>query len=332
MRLYLAGNFPAMADPEYERHLYNISIREMNSYRRLVSFHFKKNIQTVYNLAKTQRNVDIFLDSGAFSAWSKKLVISLDDYCKHIDEHQEYITIYANLDVIHDGEGSYRNWRRMRSRGYNPMPVYHAETDLKYLDKYLESGVEDIAIGAISQMTTSTRLDNLDTLWRSYLTDDMGFPLRRFHGFGLTAPEIVVRYPWYSVDSTSWVLYGRYGIVLVPKWEHGQWVYDHIPHQIHVSSRSPSQFREQSRHWKECTEMEKELYTRYFQEKGFVMGESIVYMEGGKIKETVEKEGLCNNWKLRDELNMIYYLHLEDFVPKYPWKCSLRQLPFEKGA
>jgi hypothetical protein len=74
--------------------------------------------------------------------------------------------------------------------------------------------------------------------------------------------------------------------------------------------------------------MEKELYTRYFQEKGFVLGESTVYMEGGKIKENVEKEGLCNDWKQRDELNMIYYLHLEDFVPKYPWKCSLKKFPF----
>jgi hypothetical protein len=62
------------------------------------------------------------------------------------------------------------------------------------------------------------------------------------------------------------------------------------------------------------------------------MGESIVYWEDRKLREVVEKEGLCNNWKQRDELNMIYYLHLEDFIPEYPWKCSLRQLPFEKGA
>jgi len=328
MKLYLAGNFPAMSDPEYEKALYHICIREMDSYRRLVSFHFEKEIQTIYNLAKTQRKVDIFLDSGAFSAWSKKLEISMDDYCKHIDKHHEYITIYANLDVIHDGEGSYRNWRRMRSRGYDPMPVYHAETDPKYLVKYLESGVEHVAIGAISQMTTSARLTNLDDMWRTYLTDDMGLPIRKFHGFGLTAPKIAVKYPWYSVDSTSWVMYGRYGIVLIPKWGDGKWVYDSTPHKVKVSSRSPAQFQEQSTHWVECTDIQKEHHLRYFAEKGYVLGESTVYKEDGKIKETVEKEGLCNNGKYRDELNMIYYLHLADFPPKYPWKCSLKKFPF----
>jgi hypothetical protein len=327
MKLYLAGNFPAMKKPEYEKHLYNISMREIGVYRRLLSFHFEDDIKTVYNLAREMEKVDLFLDSGAFSAWSKDTEISMEDYCRHIADHIELISIYANLDVINDGEESYRNWRRMRALGFNPMPVYHAETDLKYLIKYLDSGVDHVAIGAISQMTTSARLANLDLLWRTYLTDDMGYPIRKFHGFGLTAPEIATRYPWYSVDSTSWVLYGRYGIVLIPKWDN-EWVFDHTPHQICVSSRSPMQFRESSKHWNTCTDMEKEHHLRYFREKGFRLGESDAYMKDGKIKEEIKEEGLRNNWKLRDELNMIYYLNMERFAPEYPWKSPLKKLPF----
>jgi|SRR5262252_6628889 len=38
-----------------------------------------------------------------------------------------------------------------------------------------------------------------------YVTDDKGWPLRKLHGFGVGALELIQRYPWYSVDSTSWL-------------------------------------------------------------------------------------------------------------------------------
>jgi hypothetical protein len=33
----------------------------------------------------------------------------------------------------------------------------------------------------------------------------------KVHGFGITSPWLVKRYPFYSVDSTSWKAGGRYG-------------------------------------------------------------------------------------------------------------------------
>jgi hypothetical protein len=331
MKLYLAGNFPAMKVPEYEGRLCDLAVKEMGVYRRLVSFHFEPDIQTVYHLLRILKPVEIFLDSGAFSAWSTNTEIKLDDYCDHIKKHKYLVTHYANLDVINNAEASYRNWRRMRAKGFNPIPVYHAETEEKYLEKYLTaSDVEVVAIGAISHMSSEARVSNLDYLWRNYLADSDGMPLKKFHGFGLTTPAICLRYPWYSVDSTSWVLFGRYGIVLIPKLGREGWVYNSIPDQIFVSTRSPQQFKIEARHWNSLTEMDRSRYRQYFKEKGYRLGASEVKRKDkGVINETVVTKGLCNDWRLRDELNMIYYLHMENSAPKYPWRCQVEPLPFE---
>src|SRR5690606_13405309 len=46
--------------------------------------------------------IEMFLDSGAFSAWSKGAQIRIRDYIAFIKRHQQYIDHYANLDVIAD--------------------------------------------------------------------------------------------------------------------------------------------------------------------------------------------------------------------------------------
>ena len=35
--------------------------------------------------------------------------------------------------------------------------------------------------------------------------------------------------------------------------------------------------------------------------------------------EIILQPGLCNDYKLRDELNIQYYLDLEASLPKWPW-------------
>ena len=45
-------------------------------------------------------NVDVFLDSGAFSAWTRGMEIDIQKYIEFIKQNQDIITVYANLDVI----------------------------------------------------------------------------------------------------------------------------------------------------------------------------------------------------------------------------------------
>ena len=55
------------------------------------------------------KKINLFLDSGAYSAWSKGVTIDIDEYISFIKKNIKYITVYANLDVIGDPEATYRN-------------------------------------------------------------------------------------------------------------------------------------------------------------------------------------------------------------------------------
>ena len=55
----------------------------------------------------------------------------------------------------------------------------------------------------------------LDSLWER-LVDSDGRPITRVHGFGLTSLPLMMRYPFYSVDSSTWVQWASRGLVLEP--------------------------------------------------------------------------------------------------------------------
>ena len=253
---------------------------------------------------------EIFLDSGAWSAHTQNTTIDIDTYIEYIKKNQHLITTYANLDVVNDGETSYQNWLYMKKAGLDPMPVYHAETDIKYLKYYLKE-VDYIAIGAIAAMTTSKRLENLDHIWFNYLVDDKLMPTHKFHGFGLTSLRILFRYPWYSVDSTSWVAFSRFGIILMPTQLQTQYKYDRPPVTVCVSKRSPStmKFRQ---NFHNLDPAEKDKIIEYVEDLGFEIGESEVEEVDGKIKEEVIKPGLMNDHKLRDQFNLLFFIKAED--------------------
>jgi len=50
MKIFFAGNFPQMKDPELEKGMCDTVIEYHNVYRRLVSFYFKDDIQSVIDL------------------------------------------------------------------------------------------------------------------------------------------------------------------------------------------------------------------------------------------------------------------------------------------
>jgi len=288
-----------------------------------------------------------FLDSGAYTAWSKKINIDIDKYISFIKENQEFIDIYANLDVIGDKEGeeSYKNWQYMRLKGLNPLPVFHAHADPKYLLLYMEE-TDYVAIGAISEMYTLQRVRSLDRIWRNYLLDDKGYPKVRCHGFGLTAIEIMIRYPWYSSDSMSWSLMGAYGSVLVPPRIQGKRRYDIPPYKIFVSNQSPT-VRDEGKHFSTITPQEKEDFLSYIEEKGFILGGSEIkevgksyvlqksegwFLPDHSQVESITEIGLLNSYKERAGLNIVYFQDFEMNQPEWPWSVLKRStLVMKKG-
>jgi len=262
------------------------------------------------------------LDSGAYSAYTQKTTIDIGEYIDYIKRNEQWIEHYFNLDVLLNGEKSYSNWIHMRAAGLDPIPVFHITEDLEemaelYLKKYLKL-TDYIALGAIANLSTAKRIESLDNVWKDYLIDKDGMPKVKVHGFGLTSIRVIKGFPWYSIDSTSWVMFGRYGAILVPKTQNGKYIYDENPFIVTVSSKSPKQSVADA-HFNTLNPSVQGVILKYIKDMGFEMG---TITKDGEILE----EGVSNVHYLRDQINMLYYIGVQNSMPKWPWAWKAKRL------
>ena len=289
-----------------------------------------------------EKKVSLFLDSGAFSAQSQGIAINLHEYIDFIKLHQDVIEVYANLDVIGDAKASWKNQRVMEKKGLNPLPVFHIEDWLTSGSYYLEKCMEYpyFCIGGMATGYSSPqRFNFLERCFSVICDTPTGKPNHKVHGFGLTSLPLMLRYPWYSVDSTSWVVTGRMGSIFVPRYRSGQWIYDENSWKVVVSNRSPST-KDAGKHIETLPPKQKQIILDYIHAKGFQLGVSVfkhvaadyspkegerwaekkgLIKHGKRLLEIIEEEGISNKYQLRDELNIIYFLDLEKSMPEWPW-------------
>jgi len=292
--------------------------------------------------------IELFLDSGAFSAWSQKTKISIRKYIKFIKENIDVIDVYSNLDVIGSAEGTWKNQLHMEKAGLNPLPTFHYGEDYKWLEKYVSLDYDYICLGGMVPINTKDLIPWLDTVFSKYVCDKDGMPLIKMHGFGLTSLPLMERYPWYSVDSTSWVIVGRMGGIHIPAKRGGKWDYTKA-FKVAVSSLSPLK-SDAGKHITTLSIKEREIMLEYIHEKGYVLGKSVFHLvpQSYELKpnekwtekkpknkmdnrtvETIVERGVSNIYQLRDEMNILYFIDLENSMPKWPWKFELqnKQIP-----
>lgn len=223
--------------------------------------------------------------SGAFSMFTQGIEISLDSYAEFIHKNQDIIHIASNLDDTSKNEQkSYDNQKALESLGVKVQPVFHAREDPKWLIKYLEAGYDYIFLGGMVPETAQWLKVWLDDIWDRYLTNPDGTPKVKIHGFGLTTFELMYRYPWFSVDSTSWVMTSRMGGIMLD-----------MPHRVvklDFSDRSPAKRDLNSWHYDTLPEpMQKEIEKRL-----------------GELGYEVEKLRTMYGW--RDHANITFYERL----------------------
>ncbi|MFA5398019.1 MAG: hypothetical protein WC346_18550 [Methanogenium sp.] len=288
----------------------------------------------------------LFLDSGAYSAYTNKTQVNINDYMEFIKEHEDEIEVYANLDDIGSAEKTWENQRIMESEGFHPIPVYHL-SDAE--DPYLRMAMEYdyFAVGGLASAKGRALKPFIANIFRQVCIEKNDYyPTHKVHGFGIATPEIITMFPWYSIDSTSWVMYGRYGIILTPSIKYGEITYKDPPYAVPISYRSKAMGQER-KHLVNYKKTDLAWVKKYIQEKGFDIGETEIKVVDSKyklkdnenwVKETAETEdgfisyggprkvevtispGLSNNGELRDRFNLLYFLELEKFIPKYPWR------------
>ncbi len=204
----------------------------------------------------------VFLDSGAFSAFTLGIEIDLSKYCDYIKRNMDIIVredfepVVSVLDGIGDAHLTYENQLAMEQNGVKPMPCFHAGEDERYLEWYVQN-YDYIALGGMVGTSAKQLMIWLDRIWRKYLLDDSGRSIIKIHGFGITSISVMKRYPWWSCDSSSWIQSAAFGAVVTPKFG-----------AIQVSDKSPS-LKEHGQHVDNFAPIHRKRVIESFQEDGF---------------------------------------------------------------
>jgi hypothetical protein len=180
--------------------------------------------------APSDSRVKIMLDSGAYSAWFHGAPLDLTEYIDYCERFKHLFNSIVALDQIpganrkaaktyadieQAAKQSHENYHAMRRAGLDPIPVFHQGEDWKWLDLMIAEGISYIGISPYPRLGQPHILRWLDEVF-TRITDQAGRPLIKTHGFGATSWQMITRYPWYSIDSTTWALAAGYGTIILP--------------------------------------------------------------------------------------------------------------------
>jgi hypothetical protein len=262
--IYMASTFwvgMAPGQPEYRKlsDPFLIDIADKVPHR-LESFHYVGKGKRLSELKAS--GMQVFLDSGAFSAWTLGAKIDIVDYCNYIKEnkssilHEDGVLLASVLDGIGDPLLTYQNQMAMQAQGVTPLPCFHFGEDEQYLEWYVQN-YPYITIGGCVGRHPKDLFTWLDRIWSKHILDARGNPKCKVHGFGITSIPIMERYPWWSVDSTSWLQTASFGAITFPGYG-----------SLHVSKDSPSR-HDKGAHLNSLSAVERERVVNTMKAQGF---------------------------------------------------------------
>lgn len=281
-----------------------------------------------------------FLDSGSFSLWTaaekfaKEYNCSEADYydtdefwnymkgyAKFLKKYRRGIDYYSNVDVLPfrrstrspehkvNAELSYRNLKWLEDKGLHPVPVVHYGAPPAVLQRYVDEGYKLVGLGGLVGSTAKQSGKNwIDDCFEQVCcgTAD-NTPAVDLHGFGVTSIKLMLKYPWYSVDSTTWTKVAAYGNILLPLRRNGKFLYHHTPTVVSVSKDS------------------KNHDLNYNDKKSKALRKAVeAWLEEidvplGKMKgEEVVEFGVTTRHTERRVANLAFFERLVESMPEYP--------------
>lgn len=314
----------------------------------------------------------LLMDSGAFSAWNNNQEINLDEYIQYCTDNLDAIDNIVALDVIPGKPGykdipleereaaaaqGYENYQYMIKKGLDPQKVivvFHQGDHFHWLERLRDDGVPYIGLSPANDRTTPEKMKWLDECMY-YATDSRGFPLQKWHGFAVTSVALMKRFPWYSVDSATWIKFAAYGTLIIPTLVGSEFIWDdESPSYINVSNHPHSKAQgKEGKHMNTLTSREIEKMHKYFALARMKLGTSTFdyrpetykpkkpnerwigkpkdAKDGHRLLETIVEKGLCNDFRTRARLNAFYFANVENSLPNWPWAYKRESRGFGLG-
>jgi hypothetical protein len=183
------------------------------TFRVLTSFHYFRDRDMADFVAQLSTryggDVEVFADSGAFSAANLGATICLPDYRAWLTDWRSLITTAATLDVIGDPVATARNTEALEAAGLTVLPTFHVGTPWPVLEG-LCARYRYVALGG---MVPYWRRPKELMRWLVRCFRLAAETRTVFHGFGQTNISTLCALPFYSVDSSSWSTGARFGCV-----------------------------------------------------------------------------------------------------------------------
>jgi hypothetical protein len=195
----------------------------MRPVRCLLSYHYHQRT----NVAEFHRQLsvldlepDFFADSGAYSAWSVGQTIVPQQYVDWVLKWQNYFTVAAGPDVIGDAQSTCKATQAMQSQVTQipVLPCFHVGEDWTWLRRYI--GMSPYL--ALGGMVPFTRRKPVLHAWLQRAFNIIPRETK-VHGFGLSTWSFLKRYPFHSVDSSTWRTPGRFKCIFL---------YDPVKHNV----------------------------------------------------------------------------------------------------
>ena len=154
---------------------------------------------------------DFYLaDSGGFVARNKGTVISVEQYAKWLNKWN--IPYAFNLDTMDVYETQDNQYYLQQHTNSYILPVYHLSDYLsgerELIQDFIDARYPYIALGGIAGVVPPPNFD-IHEFFRYAFRHTLD--KIRVHGLGITSKTWLETYPFYSVDSTSWLAPGRFG-------------------------------------------------------------------------------------------------------------------------
>lgn len=175
-------------------------------------------------------NNKVFLDSGAFPAFTRGIVVDIDEYINYINANNDVLTVVASLDVIPKTRNkndiecaaikSWDNFLYMRKRVVckeKLIPTFHQTEPLSYLRNILEfedefGKIDYFALGAMAN--SSDPVGRTNFLSECFTVISSIRPNIKVHAFGMTDLTLLELFPFYSADSTTYTIAAGMGEII----------------------------------------------------------------------------------------------------------------------
>ena len=209
---------------------------------------------TSWNLAQKTRLQECYDEVGGEAMWMvlnqegrnevlkrvdeeglwKKHLVDIDKYLEHLEKYKDIIWRAVNIDVIPGKQGEkptqeeildaaekgWQNYKYLKDRGWDTIHVFHQFEPLWVLDRMLDE-CDYIGVSPCNDSSEKSKLEWMDEIFRYICKYDYSKNPRikpgeiiKTHGFAVTSKTLVTRYPWYTVDSSSYSLTAAMGNIL----------------------------------------------------------------------------------------------------------------------